>query len=98
MDDEVSDLETISQLLSERAGIPNKNSNNGNKAAPRNSPRGGSNVSDMRKKIEKQLDNTSKQPRPKPSPNAVPVGFRDENGNMVFTFFFSSQTILINFI
>ncbi len=87
--DEASDLETISQLLSERTGAGKKGSSD-NKAAPRKSPRSGnyynntagSNVSEMRKKIEKQLDPTSKQPRPKPSPNAVPIGFRDENGNV----------------
>jgi hypothetical protein len=85
--DEDDDLETISQLLSERNGAPKKNGNN--RPVMRNSPRSGanlagsngSNVSDLRRKIEKQLDSTSKQP--KPSPGAVPIGFRDNVGNTV---------------
>ena len=62
--DELSDLETISQLLSERSLKNKKSSASGN-------------VSEQRRKIEKKID--SRQPRPKPSPNAVPIGFRDEN-------------------
>lgn len=68
--EDVSDLESISQLLTDRSANRKKNSNQNKK--PINSK---SNVSELKKKLEKQLDNSAKRGY-KPPANAVPIGFQ----------------------
>jgi cobalamin-dependent methionine synthase I len=78
--DEISDLESISQLLSDRSTTRRKTNQavSSNKSPTKsNAPTksgSSSSVNEKRKLIEKQLDQASRNA--KPSPNAVPVGFQ----------------------
>ncbi len=63
-DDEIEDLESLSQLLSERSD------KKGNKKRNQN-------FSENRAKVERQLN--EKSLKPKPSANAVPIGFQAKN-------------------
>ena len=76
-DDLSDDLESVSQMLSERsaknknARINNMKNSNYNNNNINTKPL--STVDETKKKLEKQFDNSSKKPGYKPSPNAVPV-------------------------
>ena len=79
--DEISDLESISQLLSDRSTSRRRGANLNQMSSQKPTPKisttkpSPSNVSDKKKLIEKQLSESSKNAS-RPSPNAVPVGFQ----------------------
>jgi hypothetical protein len=72
--DEISDLESISQLLSDRSASRKKERIVSSSAS---AAKASSNVNDMKRKIEKQNEQNAKK-NTRPTPNAVPIGFFNE--------------------
>ena len=89
--DDISDLESISQLLSERSNSRRKGVTNTTTSSKKSEPPKtnlkveGSSVSEKKRLIQAQLEKAAKNPI-KPSPNAVPT-FQSQSKQVKFYHF-----------